>query len=348
MGGKDYYAILGVSKKADDDEIKKAYRKAALKWHPDRNPDNKVVAEAKFKEISEAYEVLSDKQKRNIYDQVGEEGLKGNVPPNAGASGMGGMPGGFSFNFGGMPGGGAGGGGFQPRDPNDIFSQFQSMFGGGGMGRGFGGNPMEDDDMSGFGGMPGMSGMGRRPPQKAAPVKHLLHVSLEDLYKGVTKKMRITRQRADASGKLVPTPKVVEINVKAGWKAGTKITFPGEGDEGQGPPADVVFEIAETKHPRFVRKGDDLIHKRTLTLTQALCGCKVQILGIDGSTIEADLSDLALYPGFTKTIIGKGMPLSKQPGKFGNLILEVDVLFPKTKLTAEQKQLITQAKLPSQ
>ena len=91
--GKDYYAILGVARSADEEAIKKAYRKAAMKHHPDRNPNNKEAAEAKFKEISEAYEVLSDKQKRAIFDQVGEEGLKGTGPPPGAGGGMGGMGG---------------------------------------------------------------------------------------------------------------------------------------------------------------------------------------------------------------------------------------------------------------
>ena len=88
----DYYAVLGVNRDADEETIKKAYRKHALKWHPDRNPSNKTAAEQKFKEISEAYEVLSDKNKRAIYDQFGEEGLKGGVPPPE--SGFGGSGGG--------------------------------------------------------------------------------------------------------------------------------------------------------------------------------------------------------------------------------------------------------------
>ncbi len=102
--GKDYYAVLGVAKSATEEEIKKAYKKQALKWHPDRNPNNKTQAEEKFKELAEAYEVLSDKQKREIFDQYGEEGLKAGPPPQ-GPEGMGGMPGGFG-GFRGGPGGG--------------------------------------------------------------------------------------------------------------------------------------------------------------------------------------------------------------------------------------------------
>ena len=372
--GKDYYSILGVPRDADDEAIKKAYRKQAMKHHPDRNPSNKEAAEAKFKEISEAYEVLSDKQKRAIFDQVGEEGLKGGgVPPGAGgAGGMGGFPGGasgFQFNFGG-PGGG--GGGFRPQDANDIFAQFFSGMGGlggmrgargGGAGGAAGGHPFasmfggmgggeeeEDDDMSGMGGMGGFGQRNNRGgPRKAPPIKHKLQLTLEELYHGCTKKMKITRLRLDERGQSQPTPKVVEIAVRPGWKAGTKVTFEREGDERPGEiPSDIVFEITESKHPRFTRRGDDLVYKRTVTLTESLVGLKVRVVALDGSTAEVDVSDGGIYPGLTKTVKGKGMPVSKREGQFGDLIVEFDVIFPRTKLTQAQKQLILDAKLPSQ
>eukprot|EP00050_Salpingoeca_kvevrii_P017845 m.68739 g.68739 ORF g.68739 m.68739 type:complete len:306 (+) comp7762_c0_seq3:130-1047(+) len=145
--GRDYYKDLGVSKDADDNAIKKAYRKMAMKWHPDKNPDNKEQAEAKFKDISEAYEVLSDKQKRTIYDQYGEEGLKGGAGGFGGGGGGPGGMGGAQFHF-------------SAHDPRDIFAQF---FGGGG-GEAFGG-------MGGMGGPfgGGMGGMGRRQPARSRP-----------------------------------------------------------------------------------------------------------------------------------------------------------------------------------
>ena len=162
-----------MAKDADDDAIKKAYRKAALKWHPDRHTDdvNKTAAEKKFKEVSEAYEVLSDKNKRAVYDQFGEDGLKGQPPPSSGGAGGfpgGGFPGGgASFSFSGFPGG-AGAGGFKPGNAEDIFKTFFANFGGGngGMG-GMGGDFMDtgnDHDFGSpgggfFGGMPRGSGM---------------------------------------------------------------------------------------------------------------------------------------------------------------------------------------------
>ncbi|KAG8942420.1 hypothetical protein FRC03_003229, partial [Tulasnella sp. 419] len=140
MAGKDYYAVLGVSKDANEEDIKKAYKKMALKWHPDRNAGSEAASQ-KFKEVSEAFEVLSDKNKRAVYDQFGEEGLKGGgvPPPGAsggafGSSGFSGFPGGatFSFSSNGPGGPGGFGGGFRPTDPNSIFEQFFSSFGGGG------------------------------------------------------------------------------------------------------------------------------------------------------------------------------------------------------------------------
>ena len=149
----DYYAVLGVNRDADEETIKKAYRKHALKWHPDRNPENKAMAEQKFKEISEAYEVLSDKNKRAVYDQFGEEGLKGGVPPPEGGSGAGGFegrfPGGTFFQF-----SSTGGGPFRPSRPEDIFAQF---FGGSGFGQGL----FEEEDEGPFAAFGRGGGMGR-------------------------------------------------------------------------------------------------------------------------------------------------------------------------------------------
>ncbi|KAI8137203.1 DnaJ domain-containing protein, partial [Fennellomyces sp. T-0311] len=283
--GKDYYAILGVSKDADEDTIKKAYRKQALKWHPDRNKDKPEEAKQKFQEVGEAFEVLSDKQKRTIYDQYGEEGLKGGPPPPSGG-GAGGFPGGAGF--GGFPGAGGGGrtytfnmggggpgGGFKPfhpSDADDIFKHFfASMGGGGGMGGmgGMGGGMHDDDDMMG-GGMPGGFSFGgggmprgqRRAaqPQKPPAIKRPLPISLEDLYKGCTKRLKVTRKIRDgATGRPMNTDKILTINVKPGWKAGTKIRFPGEGDELEnGQTQDIEFIVEEKPHPTFKREGDNL------------------------------------------------------------------------------------------
>nr|DAD21063.1 TPA_asm: hypothetical protein HUJ06_022526 [Nelumbo nucifera] len=196
--GVDYYKILQVDRNAKDDDLKKAYRKLAMKWHPDKNPNNKKEAETKFKQISEAYEVLSDPQKRAIYDQYGEEGLKGQVPP-PGAGG----PGGASFFH---TGDGPNVFRFNPRNADDIFAEFfgfsspfGGMGGGGGGTRGgsrFPGGLFGDDIFASFGEGASMN----QGPRKAAPIENYLPCSLEELYKGTTKKMKISREISDISG----------------------------------------------------------------------------------------------------------------------------------------------------
>jgi len=360
--GKDYYKILGVSKTASDKEIKKAYKKLAVKHHPDKNPDDRKGSEARFKDIAEAYEVLIDKNKRQVFDEYGEEGLKGQAPPgHEGGGGGSGMPRGFSFNFGGNGSGGGGGsgsgGGFRPTNPEDIFAQF---FGSRGMGGGMGGM----GGMSGMGGMGGMMqgmfgngmgtdddmGMGQSQSQgqrkgKGEPLNVKLNLSLEDLYTGCTKKMKITRTRME-EGKAVKVPKVVEINVKPGWKHGTKITFEKEGDEAPGVvPGDVVFTVEEAKHPRFERRGNDLVHRRSLSLTQALTGIKFEVVGIDGQTVTVDCQSDLITPHFRKVIESKGMPKSKTPNEKGALVIEFDIQWPTRPLNPQQKKKILEADL---
>ncbi|KAG9068845.1 hypothetical protein KI688_011131 [Linnemannia hyalina] len=362
--GADYYGILGVSKDADESQLKKAYRKLALKYHPDKNSAKE--AQKKFHDISEAYEVLSDKDKRAIYDQYGEEGLKGGGPPPPGAGGFGGGGG-----FGGFPGGGGGGpsytfstggggaGGFRPTDAEDIFKQFFASFGGGGGGGMPGMGADEEDDMGGgggfggrggmpggMGGMGGMPGGGRRArpaqhrpePEKPPALERTLAVSLEDLAKGVTKRLKVTRKVTNpASGRT--SDKILTIDVKPGWKAGTKIRFPREGDEyPNGAIQDIVFTLEEKPHPVFTRKGDDLVMTLELTLLEALTGGFSKVVKtLDGRSLPVSASSSKItQPGQEERFPGEGMPISKKPGQKGDLIVKFDVKFPTT-LTAAQK-----------
>lgn len=160
--GVDYYNILKVSRSATDEDLKRAYKRLAMVWHPDKNPRNKKEAEARFKQISEAYDVLSDPHKRQIYDQFGEEALKSGVSQP--------QSNGFHFNS---------------RNPDDIFNEF---FGGGG-----GSRPFPPPGEGFFRAADGQ-------PRKAAPVENKLPCSLEELYSGSKRKMRISRNVSDPSG----------------------------------------------------------------------------------------------------------------------------------------------------
>lgn len=280
--GKDYYRILGIAKGASDDEIKKAYRKLALKYHPDKNKT--AEAEEKFKEIAEAYEVLSDKKKKDVYDQYGEDGLKGGF----GGGGGGGPGPQFSYTFHG--------------DPRATFAQFfgtdnpfESFFTMGSMGLGgnHGGNTMfyggddemdTDDPFSHFGvrssgGNPfrsqsftaGSPNINRAKPKGQDPaLEHDLYVTLEDIAKGCTKKMKISRKVLNPDGRTTKREdKVLSINVKPGWKAGTKITFQKEGDQNPNSiPADISFIIRDKPHPIFKREGSDIRYTAKVSLKE--------------------------------------------------------------------------------
>ncbi|KAL5575361.1 hypothetical protein UlMin_017060 [Ulmus minor] len=334
--GVDYYKVLQVDKSANDDDLKKAYRKLAMKWHPDKNPNNKKEAEAKFKQISEAYEVLSDSQKRAIYDQYGEEGLKGQVPPpDAGG------PGGGATFF--QTGDGPNVFRFNPRNADDIFAEFfgfSSPFGG--MGGGGGGGGMRGTRS--FGGMFGddmFSSFGEgRPmshtPHKAPPIERTLPCTLEELCKGTTKKMKISREIADASGKTMPVEEILTIEIKPGWKKGTKITFPEKGNEQPNViPSDLVFIIDEKPHSTFTRDGNDLIVTQKITLAEALTGYTVHLNTLDGRSLTIPISNV-IHPTYEEVVPKEGMPLPKDPSKRGNLRIKFNIKFP-TRLSLEQK-----------
>ncbi|KAJ6959034.1 dnaJ [Populus alba x Populus x berolinensis] len=340
--GVDYYKILQVDKTAKDDDLKKAYRKLAMKWHPDKNPNNKKEAEAKFKKISEAYDVLSDPQKRAVYDQYGEEGLKGQVPP-PGAGGAG--PGASFFSTGDGPASFR----FNPRNADDIFAEFfgfshpfGGMGGGGGGGGGVGGmrgarfpgGMFGEDIFKSYG--EGGGSMHQGAPRKAAPVENKLRCSLEELYKGASKRMKISREIVDPSGKPEQVEEILTIDIKPGWKKGTKITFPEKGNEMPNViPADVVFIIDEKPHPIFSRDGNDLILTQKISLAEALTGYTVNLTTLDGRNLTVPINTV-IHPNYEEVVPKEGMPIPKDPTKKGNLRIKFSVKFP-TRLTAEQK-----------
>nr|XP_046263191.1 dnaJ homolog subfamily B member 1b [Scatophagus argus] len=328
--GKDYYDMLGIKKGASEDDIKKAYRKQALRYHPDKNKS--PGAEEKFKEIAEAYDVLSDPKKRDIYDRYGEEGLKGGGPSGGGGGG----PGTFSYTFQGDPhaifeeffGGrnpfgqffGARNGGMdEDMDTDDPFARFG--MGGGGMG-GF-----SRTFSSGMGGMGGHSSVVKK--HQDPPVVYDLQVSLEEILSGCTKKMKISRKRLNPDGRTVRTEdKILEVQIKKGWKEGTKITFPKEGD--QTPtniPADVVFVLKDKQHPVFKRDGSDIVYPARISLRDALCGCTINAPTLEGKAVTVSTTDI-VQPGMKRRISGEGLPYPKRPDRRGDLIVEYEVKFP--------------------
>ncbi|XP_022954922.1 dnaJ homolog subfamily B member 4-like isoform X2 [Cucurbita moschata] len=314
--GKDYYNILKVSRSASDEDLKRAYKRLALFWHPDKNPANKQEAEAKFKQISEAYDVLSDPQKRQIYDLYGEETLKsGKIPPPTPQATSSSTytpvyqhfqrqhPNTSTFKF-------------KPRNADDIYAEFFGSEGGGGSNSEGGGKGRGARDAF-FRFQNGTeNGSGARG-RKAAAVENTLPCSLEELYKGAKKKMRISRNVYDASGKSRTVEEILTIDIKPGWKKGTKITFPQKGNQEPGIiPADLIFVVDEKPHAIYRRDGNDLLVNRELTLLESL-------------------TDI-VKPGDEMVLANEGMPISKELGKKGNLRIKFDVKYP-SRLTTEQK-----------
>lgn len=310
--GRDFYSILGVPRTATQDEIKKAYRKLAMRWHPDKNPDNQAEAQAKFQEISDAYIVLSDPEKRRRYDQFGEDG-----------------PSESSYPY---------------RDPNDIFRSFfgdDDLFG-----DFFGFHQSGSSRMGGrhpFSGMSGFpfSGHGMGFPfsdfggyEDMSSVKPLyLNVActLEQLFTGTTKKLRVTR-KIDG----VNNEKVFEVVIGKGQKDGTKIIYRGEGDQFRGRKGDLIFVIKEIEHKVFTRSSNDLIVNKKITLCDAITGFTIEQKGIDGEDIKMDVHDI-IEPGKEIRIHNKGMP--NKDGIRGDLVFKFEIEFPKH-LSDDAKEII--------
>ena len=301
----DYYEILGVTKASNDAQIKKAYRKLAMKWHPDKNKDMQAEAAQKFMEIGEAYDVLSDPEKRAIFDQYGYEGLRDGVGDEAANAG---------YTFSG--------------NAQEIFENFFGT-----------GNPFA---AFGFGDTaPFASALNKPGPKKGDTVIHNLECTLGELYNGCVKKFNITRKKLNEEGELVDDTKQLSINVLQGWKKGTKVTFPCEGDDVKGGiAADIVFVVVEKNEPgiAYVRDGNNLIFKYRISIADALSDCSLQVPTLDGRIISIACPEV-VSPLYEKTIPDEGMPSSKRPGEKGNLIIQFQVLFPKYLSNAKKIEL---------
>lgn len=343
------YDLLGVSPSAQETELKKGYRKAALKYHPDKPSGD---AE-KFKEISEAFEILNDPQKREVYDTYGLEAARNGGPAFGGAGGPGGA--------GGHPGAGfAGAHSFSNEDAFNIFSQF---FGGGSGGASPFGFAGDDGFSGGFpggssgfstGGFPGGAGGGTSfrtaggmpggfssgassPPPEEKVVQVNLPVSLEDLFSGKKKSFKITRKGPGGASE----KQQVDIQLKPGWKAGTKITYKNEGDYNPrtGRRQTLQFILQEKPHSNYTRDGNDLIYSLPLTFKESLLGFSKTIQTIDGRTLPISRVQ-PVQPSDSSTYPGQGMPIAKTPSQRGNLIVKYKIDYPVTLNDSQRRAIL--------
>ena len=351
---RDYYEVLGVSKGASDDEIKKAYRKMAKEYHPDLHPGDKE-AEARFKEVGEAYEVLSDAQKKSRYDQFGHAG----VDPNFGAGG-GGWGGGVNVDFGDIGdifssffGGGFGGGGRRqnpnaPRQGSDagvnVFISFEEAAKGckqkvsvqrithceecGGSGAQKGTSPVT---------CPDCGGSGQVARQQRTPFGVMQTQTACPRCSG---RGRIIEKPCSACGGQGRVRKTEEmgVNIPAGIDDGQVITIPGKGNAGQngGPFGDLNVQVSVRPHDLFERDGYDVWCDLPITFTQAALGAEVDAPTLDGK-MEVTIKE-GTQPGEVIRVRGKGIPYLRGRG-VGDLFLRVTVEVPKG-LNKEQKKLL--------
>jgi len=312
----NHYEILGVSKESDEGEIKKAYRKLSLQYHPDRNPD--PAATEKYKEINEAYEVLSDAQKREQY----------NVELQLGGGRPGGFPGG------GFPGGGVHMGG----DMNDIFNM---VFGGGFPGGGFpGGGPNIRVFHGGFPGGGGIEAIFQQMNQMARPppITRHISISLEQAYHGATVSLEIERQNVRGNIQFQET-ETLQIQIPPGVDENEGILLKGHGhsvsDEVKG---DVKIQIKIENNPIFTRNGNDLFYTKHITLKESLCGFAFEIRHLNGKMMNMNnlANPTVVKPNYKKVVPGLGMVKN---GQTGNLVIELLVDFPDS-LTPEQVEVL--------
>lgn len=349
---RDYYEVLGVDKSASADDIKKAYRKSAMKYHPDRNPGDKE-AEEKFKELGEAYEVLSDSDKRSRYDQFGFAG----VDPNYGG-GAGGYGGGF--------------GGFGGFDFGDIFGEF---FSGGGRRQSTQNAPRRGENVglrleltfeeAAFGvekevsaqriencAVCNGSGSADGQIETCSQCHGTGQVRTAQNFMGMQVQSTGTCPTCSGRGKIVKNPcntcrgkgKVrrtqrIKVNIPAGIDAGQTVRVRGEGCVGTagGPNGDLMVEIYIKRHPLFQRDGMHVFCEVPITFTQAALGGEIEIPTLDGR-VKFDLPE-GTQTGKLFTLSGKGIPAVNNPRRRGDHQFAVVVETP-TKLTKEQRELL--------
>eukprot|EP00249_Psilotum_nudum_P012898 c24032_g1_i2 orf=232-1491(+) len=349
-----YYDVLGVSKTASQDELKKAYRKAAIKNHPDKGGDPE-----KFKELAQAYEVLSDPEKRDIYDQYGEEALK---------EGMG--AGGPSINpfdifesfFGGGNafGGGSNRGGRKVRRGEDVVHplkvSLEDLYNGTSKKLSLSRNVLclkckgKGSKTGSTIHCPGCQGSGMK-----VSIRHLGPNMIQQMQhvcpdcKGSGETINEKDKCGQCKGnKIVPDKKVLEVHVEKGMQHGQKIVFQGEADEAPDTQTgDIVFVLQLKDHSKFKRKGDDLFVDHTLNLTEALCGFQFPLTHLDGRQllIKSGVGEI-VKPGQFKAINDEGMPHFQRPFMKGRLYIQFTVEFPESNSLTPEECKALEAVLP--
>lgn len=311
MEFKDYYATLGVGRNASADEVKTAFRKLARKYHPDVNPDD-GSAERRFKEISEAYEVLGDPETRRKYDTLGanwkqyEQAQAAGRDPSAGWG-----------PFGGGPFAGAGGPA-APRDGEGRHWRFE------------GGSPFSEFFETFFGvpaaGGPG-AGSRRTPSARGLTVEQPLELTLEEAFSGVTR--RLVPAAGDPRGN-------VDVRIPPGVADGSRVRVAGRGEPGPAGAGDLMLRIRIAPHPVFTRRGPDLSMRCSMPLTTAVLGGETRIAAIDGGTVRLKVP-AGTQQGQAFRIRGRGMPLPPPGGGRGDLYATAHVELPRH-LTAEARR----------
>jgi DnaJ-class molecular chaperone len=302
MEFKDYYATLGVSKAASQKEIKQAYRKLARKHHPDVNPGDKA-AEARFKELNEAYEVLGDPDKRRKYDELGANWRNYEQAQRQGTGAGSPFGGGWTVNTGGP-------GGYRTMNEEEV----REMFGGE--------DPFSDFFHTFFGGSEvGRRGrQGRARPEKGGDVEQTLELSLEDAFHGATRRLAM---KHDGHAR------TVDVRIPSGVGEGSRVRVAGEGGFGTGGGAsgDLYLRVHLKPHPVFERRASDLYTRVAVLVTIAVLGGEAEVRTLDGRSLRLRIPPMT-QSGQVFRLKGHGMPQVGKAGARGDLYATVEVQMP--------------------
>jgi DnaJ-class molecular chaperone len=300
MEFRDYYQTLGVAKTANAAEIKRAFRKLARESHPDLHPGDKT-AEARFKAINEAYEVLGDPDRRRKYDELGANWRQYEQAAATGGPAAGGWAG---------PSGGASRAHYRTVSPDEI----RDLFGGA--------DPFSDFFHTFFAGEAGPHAGGRRAPRerRGQDVEHAVDVTLEEVFTGTTRRVRMTGGGAD---------RTVEVRIPAGVTDGMRVRAAGEGGAGHGggQAGDLLLGVRVLPHPRFERRGQDLATRVGVPVTTAVLGGDVAVPTLGGTTLRLRVPELT-PAGRVFRLKGHGLPAAGRPAERGDLYVTLEARLP--------------------